>query len=80
MPTPIEGVKSFLTSSLLSFTSTALVMPFEVGKTLAQCQWVPRDGIDPIVWGGTDGVIEEEVIEVCSDPLYSVLCSGRGGV
>lgn len=43
--TPQAGamLRAFFTSSLLSFTSTALVMPFEVGKTLAQVQWVPRD-------------------------------------
>lgn len=62
--TPLEGIKSFLTTSLLTFASTALVMPFEVGKTLAQCQWVPRDGIDPIVWGNSNDVVEEEVVEV----------------
>lgn len=40
-------LRAFVTSSLLSFTSTALVMPFEVGKTLAQVQWVPREGVEP---------------------------------
>ncbi|GAA5894545.1 mitofusin complex protein UGO1 [Sporobolomyces salmoneus] len=38
-------LKAFVTSSLLSFTGVALVQPFEVGKTLAQVQWVPRSGV-----------------------------------
>lgn len=41
-----QFLKSFLISSLLTFTSTALVMPFEVGKTLAQVQYVPRISIE----------------------------------
>jgi len=38
-------IKSLVTSSLLSFTGVALVQPFEVGKTLLQVQWVPKDGV-----------------------------------
>jgi fusion and transport protein UGO1 len=50
-------LKSFLISSFLTFTSTALVMPFEVGKTLAQVQYVPRITIDD---GGMNIQAEEE--------------------
>lgn len=58
-------LRAFVTSSLLSFTGTALVMPFEVGKTLAQVQWVPKDGVEPHVWGTDENVIEdEEAVEV----------------
>lgn len=39
-------LKSFMIGSFLTFTSTALVMPFEVGKTLAQVQYVPRILVD----------------------------------
>lgn len=56
-------LKAFVTSSLLSFTGTALVMPFEVGKTLAQVQWVPKEGLDNIVQATLDEV-EEESVEV----------------
>ncbi|KAF5311986.1 hypothetical protein D9619_003405 [Psilocybe cf. subviscida] len=35
--------KAFVASAVLQYTSTALVMPWEVGKTLLQVQWVPRD-------------------------------------
>jgi len=38
-------IKSLVTTSLLSFTGVALVQPFEVGKTLLQVQWVPKDGV-----------------------------------
>jgi mitochondrial fusion and transport protein UGO1 len=27
----------------MQYTTTAMIMPFEVGKTLLQVQWVPRD-------------------------------------
>ncbi|ORY90706.1 mitochondrial carrier domain-containing protein [Leucosporidium creatinivorum] len=56
-------LKAFVTSSLLSFTGTALVMPFEVGKTLAQVQWVPKEGLDNIVQATLDE-IEEESVEI----------------
>ncbi|KAI5480990.1 mitochondrial carrier protein [Pseudohyphozyma bogoriensis] len=63
---PVSGtmLRAFVTSSLLSFTSTALVMPFEVGKTLAQVQWVPRDGLEPVVYPGNEDVVEEETVEL----------------
>ncbi|GAA5838719.1 hypothetical protein JCM3766R1_001570 [Sporobolomyces carnicolor] len=38
-------LRAFLTSSFLSFTGVALVQPVEVGKTLAQVQWVPKAGV-----------------------------------
>ncbi|KAK4703513.1 hypothetical protein P7C70_g2702, partial [Phenoliferia sp. Uapishka_3] len=57
-------LRAFATSSILAWTSTALVMPFEVGKTLAQVQWVPREGLEPVVWAGSEDVVEEEVVEL----------------
>ena len=40
-----------LASALLQYTSTALAMPWEVGRVLLQVQWVPRDvgEIEPTV-------------------------------
>lgn len=35
--------KSLIAGAVLQYTSTALAMPFEVGKLLLQVQWVPRD-------------------------------------
>lgn len=71
--TPTAGtmLRAFVTSSLLSFTSTALVMPFEVGKTLAQVQWVPKEGLDLVVYAGDETVVPEEVVEVSPAPLGS---------
>ncbi|KAM0751543.1 mitochondrial carrier [Meredithblackwellia eburnea MCA 4105] len=66
-PAPGTMLRAFITSSLLSFTSTALVMPFEVGKTLAQVQWVPRDGLDPQVYyhpGQQQDEQDEEAVEL----------------
>ena len=34
-----------ISSALMQYTSTAMAMPFEVGKTLLQVQWSPREGV-----------------------------------
>ncbi|KDE05875.1 hypothetical protein MVLG_03818 [Microbotryum lychnidis-dioicae p1A1 Lamole] len=60
-------LKAFVMSSILSFSGTALVMPFEVGKTLAQVQWVPKDGLEPPNWAAPDEAHyeqDEEPIEL----------------
>ncbi|CAA7258741.1 unnamed protein product [Cyclocybe aegerita] len=36
-------MKALIASAVLQYTSTAIVMPWEVGKLLMQVQWVPRD-------------------------------------
>lgn len=58
-------LRAFATSSVLTWTSTALVMPFEVGKTLAQVQWVPRDGLTvELGVDHTDDALDEDRAEV----------------
>ena len=52
-------LKSLIAGAVLQYTSTALAMPFEVGKLLLQVQWVPRDLT--LLEGPT--VIEEEYEE-----------------
>ena len=42
---------------MLQYTSTAIVMPWEVGKLLLQVQWVPRDA----------GEVDEDEVEVAVD-------------
>lgn len=39
--------KAIVASAILQYTSTAIVMPWEVGKMLLQVQWVPRDAGEP---------------------------------
>ena len=39
----IRVLKTVLASAMLQYTSTAIAMPWEVGKLLLQVQWVPRD-------------------------------------
>ncbi|GAA6003351.1 hypothetical protein JCM10207_000289 [Rhodosporidiobolus poonsookiae] len=56
-------LRAFVTSSLLSFTGVAMVQPFEVGKTLAQVQWVPKDGLEPFI-GYDMTELEEESVEI----------------
>ncbi|KAI0052904.1 mitochondrial carrier [Auriscalpium vulgare] len=49
-------LKTLVASAFLQYTSTAIAMPWEVGKCLLQVQWVPRDA-------GEEEVIEEVVEE-----------------
>ncbi|OJA21243.1 hypothetical protein AZE42_02526 [Rhizopogon vesiculosus] len=51
-PASLNGpllLRSLVASALLQYTSTALVMPLEVGKLLLQIQWIPRDAPAPSV-------------------------------
>lgn len=57
-------LKALIAGAVLQYTSTALAMPFEVGKLLLQVQWVPRDL--SLLEGPTVRVEEyEEEAEVC---------------
>ncbi|EFP84089.2 uncharacterized protein PGTG_10467 [Puccinia graminis f. sp. tritici CRL 75-36-700-3] len=38
--------RGYLSAGMLAFTSAAMVMPFEVGKTLLQVQWIPLSDSD----------------------------------
>lgn len=44
-------VSDTLAAAVLSYASTAVVMPFEVAKVLLQVQWIPKeevaDALDP---------------------------------
>lgn len=42
-PNFARNFKALVASAVLQYTSTAIVMPWEVGKLLLQVQWVPRD-------------------------------------
>lgn len=62
--------KAFVASAVLQYTSTAIVMPWEVGKLLLQVQWVPRDA----------GEVDEiEVGEDDNEDAVSAVCTLRGG-
>ncbi|KAG6891052.1 hypothetical protein C0995_014140 [Termitomyces sp. Mi166 len=39
--------KALVASAVLQYSSTAIAMPWEVGKLLLQVQWVPRDAGEP---------------------------------
>jgi fusion and transport protein UGO1 len=58
-----ELVRAVLASALMQYTTTAMIMPFEVGKTLLQVQWVPRDAED---LPEADPEVEEEKLEEVS--------------
>ncbi|KAJ7770831.1 mitochondrial carrier domain-containing protein [Mycena maculata] len=44
---PIHLLKTLAASVILQYTSSAIAMPWEVGKLLLQVQWVPRDAGEP---------------------------------
>ncbi|KAJ6574723.1 mitochondrial carrier domain-containing protein [Mycena capillaripes] len=44
---PINLLKTLAASAILQYTSSAIAMPWEVGKLLLQVQWVPRDAGEP---------------------------------
>ena len=54
-------VKTLVTSAVLGYTTSAIAMPWEVGKCLLQVQWVPRDAeqIDDAEPITEEGVVEE---------------------
>lgn len=54
-------------------------MPFEVGKTLAQVQWVPREGLETPAWIGNEDLPDEEAIEVSLFTFYSSFLKSRWG-
>lgn len=66
LPNAGSMLRAFVTSSLLSFTGVAMVQPFEVGKTLAQVQWVPREGVEPFIGFEMPEEVDEELVEVRS--------------
>lgn len=87
-----EPSTSFLRSAtaagLLGFASTALVMPFDVGKTLLQVQYIPKDDVDTADLEPEERDAEEEA-EVRSDLFPSspsltryrtVVGRGRSGI
>lgn len=57
----------FLTSALTQYASSAVAIPWEVGKTLLQVQWIPKD-IDIIPVRDYAGRQDEDE-EVCTEPL-----------
>jgi mitochondrial fusion and transport protein UGO1 len=63
-------LKWLIASAVLGYTTTAIAMPWEVGKCLLQVQWVPRDAeqVDD-----SEPPIEEVAEEVC--PLFSTSSS-----
>ena len=54
-------LKTLIASAVLGYTTTAIAMPWEVGKCLLQVQWVPRDAeqVDDSEEPATEEVAEE---------------------
>lgn len=41
------AVKALIASGVLQYATTAIAMPFEVGKVLLQVQWIPKEHLIP---------------------------------
>jgi fusion and transport protein UGO1 len=59
MPDAALLVKAMVASALMQYTTAAIAMPFDVGKTLLQVQWVPRDADELPVADEEVTVVEE---------------------
>lgn len=56
-------VKSIIASGALQYATTAIAMPFEVGKVLLQIQWIPKEHLAPAI--SEPDPQEEEEDAVC---------------
>jgi fusion and transport protein UGO1 len=65
--------KSLVASFILQYTSTTIVMPWEVGKLLLQVQWVPRDAGEEVLDEDQEGKKDSRDDAVCT-----VLYTARG--
>lgn len=61
-------LKTLIASAVLGYTTTAIAMPWEVGKCLLQVQWVPRDAEQ---LDDAEPATVEVAEEVC--PVFCVL-------
>lgn len=63
-------VSDALAAAVLSYASTAVVMPFEVAKVLLQVQWIPKeevaDALDPPeeLPGTTEEPVDEDTVSM----------------
>ncbi|KAI9068019.1 mitochondrial carrier [Trametes sanguinea] len=62
--------KELLASLLLQYATNALAQPWEVGKTLLQVQWVPRDAGDAVHDGAEMVDDEAELSDSSNDDSY----------
>ncbi|TFK93536.1 mitochondrial carrier [Polyporus arcularius HHB13444] len=58
--------KELLAAALLQYATSAIAQPWEVGKTLLQVQWVPRDPRDLLPEAGVEVVEDEEELSDAS--------------
>lgn len=64
----VDLLKTLAASAVLQYTSSAIAMPWEVGKMLLQVQWVPRDSHDYHV-----DVEPEDDDDAVSSPVFADL-------
>jgi len=71
---PVAKVfKALVASAVLQYTSTAIVMPWEVGKLLLQTQWVPRDAGEVVESGDEAEDKVEQPVEEGEEGVRSFL-------
>jgi len=75
-PSGINAAQLFravVASAVLQYTSTAIVMPWEVGKLLLQVQWVPRDAGEPEAPGADLGEDDNDDAVCSSYFMYALM-------
>lgn len=65
----------FVASAMLAYAGTAVVMPFEVAKTLLQVQWLPKEDLDDLMEPPEElpNLRPEKDDDAVRDPLFGPL-------
>jgi fusion and transport protein UGO1 len=58
-------------AGMLQYATTAIAMPFEVGKVLLQVQWIPKEHLMPVETEPTLQAQEDEEDAVC-EPVTNI--------
>ncbi|KAG8715683.1 hypothetical protein FRC11_001311 [Ceratobasidium sp. 423] len=64
------AIKALLASGALQYATTAIAMPFEVGKVLLQIQWIPKDHVGLAPDEPAPEEKEEDALSDTSDDVY----------
>ncbi|KEP54390.1 carrier protein [Rhizoctonia solani 123E] len=65
------AIKALIASGVLQYATTAIAMPFEVGKVLLQIQWIPKDHVVPAPEEpGTEEKDEDALSDASGDSYF----------
>ena len=58
-------LKMLVASAFLRYSTTAIAMPWEVGKLLLQVQWIPKEEVEPPTPAQEEQLLPDDEAEVC---------------